>query len=164
MISGFYLFLHSWLNGWAEMLRFADRQFYRDWWNAASFGEYYRNWNVVVYDYLYEYVYRDVYIRCGKGGRVLASCAVFALSGLVHEYIIGFTLGFCYPILFVEFSGLGLLLGFIKCNSAVGNVFLWILIATGAGIQCKCTFYSIELCAGINCHQTDDTWLDLFVP
>lgn len=28
-ISGNYLLLHAWLNAWAEMLRFADRMFYK---------------------------------------------------------------------------------------------------------------------------------------
>lgn len=158
MLCSFYLMLHSWLNGWAEMLRFADRQFYRDWWNAASFGEYFRTWNIVVHDYLYEYVYRDVY----AGGRVLATLLVFTVSALVHEYIIGFMLGFCYPVLFVQFVGIGMVLGFIKYNSDAGNVFLWLSLASGTGISVSC--YSMELFARVNCPPTYDTWLDLFVP
>ena len=30
----FYLFFHCWLNICGELLRFGDRQFYRDWWGA----------------------------------------------------------------------------------------------------------------------------------
>jgi len=30
----FFLIFHSWLNFLAELLRFGDREFYRDWWNA----------------------------------------------------------------------------------------------------------------------------------
>ncbi|MBN3317766.1 SOAT2 acyltransferase, partial [Atractosteus spatula] len=55
----FFAFLHCWLNAFAEMLRFADRMFYKDWWNSTSFANYYRTWNVVVHDWLYHYVYRD---------------------------------------------------------------------------------------------------------
>ena len=29
LLLGFYLLLHSWLNAFAEMLRFADRMFYQ---------------------------------------------------------------------------------------------------------------------------------------
>jgi len=29
VISGFFAILHSWLNAFAEMLRFADRMFYK---------------------------------------------------------------------------------------------------------------------------------------
>ena len=42
------------------MLRFADRQFYKDWWNCRSFAMYYRTWNVVVHDWLYRYIYQDL--------------------------------------------------------------------------------------------------------
>ncbi|XP_055474248.1 sterol O-acyltransferase 2 isoform X3 [Psammomys obesus] len=55
----FFAFLHCWLNAFAEMLRFGDRMFYRDWWNSTSFSNYYRTWNVVVHDWLYSYVYQD---------------------------------------------------------------------------------------------------------
>uniref|UniRef100_A0AAQ4RS62 Sterol O-acyltransferase 2 n=1 Tax=Gasterosteus aculeatus aculeatus TaxID=481459 RepID=A0AAQ4RS62_GASAC len=55
----FFAFLHCWLNLFGELLRFADRMFYKDWWNSTSFANYYRTWNVVVHDWLYYYGYRD---------------------------------------------------------------------------------------------------------
>ncbi|XP_060132605.1 sterol O-acyltransferase 1 isoform X6 [Zootoca vivipara] len=55
----FFLLLHCWLNAFAEMLRFADRMFYKDWWNSTSYARYYRTWNVVVHDWLYYYAYKD---------------------------------------------------------------------------------------------------------
>lgn len=54
----FYGFLHCWFNAFAEMLRFGDRLFYKDWWNAYSYGEFYRKWNLVVNDWIFRYVYR----------------------------------------------------------------------------------------------------------
>jgi len=44
------------------MLRFADRLFYKDWWNSTGFSDYYRTWNLVVHDWLYTYVYQDMYM------------------------------------------------------------------------------------------------------
>jgi diacylglycerol O-acyltransferase-1 len=32
----FYLFFHCYLNILGELLRFADRDFYQDWWNAPG--------------------------------------------------------------------------------------------------------------------------------
>jgi sterol O-acyltransferase len=58
----FFAFLHSWHNAFAEMLKFGDRQFYLDWWNSTTFAEYYRTWNTLVHDWLYNYIYRDLYI------------------------------------------------------------------------------------------------------
>uniref|UniRef100_A0A452Y6L1 O-acyltransferase n=2 Tax=Aegilops tauschii subsp. strangulata TaxID=200361 RepID=A0A452Y6L1_AEGTS len=35
----FYCFFHLWLNILAEILRFGDREFYKDWWNAKTIDE-----------------------------------------------------------------------------------------------------------------------------
>lgn len=37
-LCGFYCILHSWMNAAAELLRFADRKFYSDWWNSSNFS------------------------------------------------------------------------------------------------------------------------------
>ena len=42
LLVAFYSFLHCWLNAFAEMLRFGDRMFYKDWWNSTNFSNYYR--------------------------------------------------------------------------------------------------------------------------
>lgn len=33
---------------------------WQDWWNSTSYARFYRTWNCVVHDWLYEYVYRDM--------------------------------------------------------------------------------------------------------
>ena len=33
-LTAFVCLFHSWLNFLGEILRFSDREFYRDWWNA----------------------------------------------------------------------------------------------------------------------------------
>lgn len=43
----FYSFFHCWLNLLAEITRFGDRKFYKDWWNSLYLDEYWRNWNLV---------------------------------------------------------------------------------------------------------------------
>nr|KYP31264.1 Diacylglycerol O-acyltransferase 1 [Cajanus cajan]KYP74291.1 Diacylglycerol O-acyltransferase 1 [Cajanus cajan] len=35
----FYCFFHLWLNILAELLRFGDCEFYKDWWNAKTIEE-----------------------------------------------------------------------------------------------------------------------------
>ncbi|GAB1299906.1 Sterol O-acyltransferase 2 [Apodemus speciosus] len=104
----FFAFLHCWLNAFAEMLRFGDRMFYRDWWNSTSFSNYYRTWNVVVHDWLYSYVYQDGLWLLGRRARGVAMLGVFLVSAVVHEYIFCFVLGFFYPVmlmLFLVFGG-----------------------------------------------------------
>jgi len=46
----FYAMFHSWLNFTAELLRFGDRLFYKDWWNAETLDMYWRNWNLPVHN------------------------------------------------------------------------------------------------------------------
>lgn len=45
----FYAYFHLYLNLWAEILRFGDRVFYKDWWNSSEIGSYWRLWNMPVH-------------------------------------------------------------------------------------------------------------------
>jgi len=45
----FYSYFHAYLNLWAEILRFGDRVFYKDWWNSSEVGAYWRLWNAPVH-------------------------------------------------------------------------------------------------------------------
>ena len=45
----FYIYFHAFLNITGELLRFGDRQFYRDWWNATTIDYFWRNWNIPVH-------------------------------------------------------------------------------------------------------------------
>ena len=109
LILGFFGFLHSWLNCWAELTRFPDRLFYLDWWNAVEFGTFYRKWNIVVHEWLYYYVYLDFsrLVMKGKRSRTYAKLLVFLISALLHELILVEASGFFYPVLFFIFTGPG---------------------------------------------------------
>ena len=37
--------------------RFGDREFYKDWWNASTVGEYWRLWNMPVHKWLLRHIY-----------------------------------------------------------------------------------------------------------
>ncbi|XP_067126446.1 sterol O-acyltransferase 1-like, partial [Centruroides vittatus] len=101
----FYGMLHCWLNMFAEILRFADRQFYSDWWNSTSYAQFYRTWNSVIHDWLYTYVYRDTYLVTRN--KLFALFTVFFVSAVVHEYILTSILHFFYPVLLFLFGIFG---------------------------------------------------------
>lgn len=48
----FYFYFHLYLNLFAEVLRFGDRVFYKDWWNSAEVSAYWRLWNLPVHYWL----------------------------------------------------------------------------------------------------------------
>ncbi|XP_054447036.1 sterol O-acyltransferase 2 isoform X2 [Pteronotus mesoamericanus] len=134
----FFAFLHCWLNAFAEMLRFGDRMFYRDWWNSTSFSNYYRTWNVVVHDWLYSYVYQDGLWLLGGQARGAAMLGVFLVSAVVHEYIFCFVLGFFYPVMLILFLVIGGPMNFMMHDRHTGpawNVLMWTMLFLGQGIQ-----------------------------
>ncbi|KAM6154986.1 sterol O-acyltransferase 2 [Erethizon dorsatum] len=161
----FFAFLHCWLNAFAEMLRFGDRMFYRDWWNSTSFSNYYRTWNVVVHDWLYSYVYKDGLWLLGGRARRAAMMGVFLVSAVVHEYIFSFVLGFFYPVMLMLFLVFGALLNFTMNDHHTGpawNVLMWTLLFLGQGIQVS--LYCQEWYARQHCLLPQTTFWDLVTP
>lgn len=47
-LLGFYTLFHLYLNILAEVLRFGDRLFYKDWWNSQDLTYFWSNWNMPV--------------------------------------------------------------------------------------------------------------------
>eukprot|EP00071_Canis_lupus_P033625 XP_022267182.1 sterol O-acyltransferase 2 [Canis lupus familiaris] len=161
----FFAFLHCWLNAFAEMLRFGDRMFYRDWWNSTSFSNYYRTWNVVVHDWLYSYVYQDGLWLLGGRARGAAMLAVFLVSAVVHEYIFCFVLGFFYPVMLILFLVIGGLMNFMMHDRHTGpawNVLMWTMLFLGQGIQVS--LYCQEWYARRHCPLPQTTFWGLVTP
>ncbi|XP_013376616.1 PREDICTED: sterol O-acyltransferase 1 [Chinchilla lanigera] len=176
MFLSFFAFLHCWLNAFAEMLRFGDRMFYKDWWNSTSYSNYYRTWNVVVHDWLYYYAYKDLLwiwsnsrSRLGKffskRFKPAAMLAVFTLSAIVHEYALAVCLSYFYPVLFVLFMFFGMAFNFIVNDSRkrpIWNVMMWASFFLGQGVLV--CFYSQEWYARQHCPLKNPTFLDYLRP
>ncbi|XP_028159246.1 diacylglycerol O-acyltransferase 1 isoform X2 [Ostrinia nubilalis] len=82
----FYLSFHSFLNLMGELLHFADRKFYGDWWNANNISVFWSTWNMPVH----VWAVRHVYIPITEMGysKVAASAVVFFISAFFHEYLV----------------------------------------------------------------------------
>lgn len=159
-LCGFYLLLHCWMNAFAELLRFADKMFYKDWWNSICYSAYYRTWNIVVHDWLYTYIYKDMYEILTPRNKTLSVCMVFAISSIIHEYILSFSIRFFYPVLLLLFGVVGLTVVFVL--KSAGNVFLWFSLSVGNGVLVS--LYCMEYFARINCPSTRDDFWDLVIP
>ncbi|XP_037362280.1 sterol O-acyltransferase 1 [Talpa occidentalis] len=161
----FFAFLHCWLNAFAEMLRFGDRMFYKDWWNSTSYANYYRTWNVVVHDWLYYYAYKDFLWLFTKKFKSAAMLAVFAVSAVVHEYAMALSLSFFYPVLFVLFMFFGMTFNFIVNDSRkrpIWNVMMWTSLFAGHGVLL--CLYSQEWYARQHCPLKNPSFLDYIRP
>ncbi|KAJ6661470.1 hypothetical protein lerEdw1_014379 [Lerista edwardsae] len=82
----FYWWFHSSLNVIAEVMRFGDREFYRDWWNSESVSYFWQNWNIPVHKWCLRHFYKPM-IRRGVG-KFSAQTAVFLGSAFFHEYLV----------------------------------------------------------------------------
>uniref|UniRef100_A0A8C5EBE7 Sterol O-acyltransferase 1 n=1 Tax=Gouania willdenowi TaxID=441366 RepID=A0A8C5EBE7_GOUWI len=165
LFLGFFAFLHCWLNAFAEMLRFADRMFYKDWWNSTSFANYYRTWNVVVHDWLYYYVYRDILFMSRKRFRTAAMLLVFTVSAVVHEYILAICFGFFYPVLFCLFMCFGMMFNFILHDQRKGpiwNIIMWTALFLGQGVII--CLYSKEWYARLYCPVKEPSFFEFLKP
>ena len=85
-LLGFYLYFHLWLNLLAELTRFGDRMFYRDWWNSKNIETYWRLWNLPVHNWMLRHLYNPI-LRWGFSKRV-AVYSVFFFSAAFHEVVI----------------------------------------------------------------------------
>ncbi|CAL8402912.1 unnamed protein product [Arctogadus glacialis] len=165
LLLAFFAFLHCWLNLFGELLRFGDRMFYKDWWNSASFANYYRTWNVVVHDWLYYYGYRDFLWLSNGRFRSAAMLSVFLVSAVVHEYAFTMGFGFFYPVMFCLFAVFGVIFNFTlndKRQSPLCNIFMWTGLFIGQGVQV--CLYCQEWYAQIHCPRTGNGFWELVTP
>jgi len=127
----FYGLFHSWLNLLAELTRFGDRRFYDDWWNAASFGEYWKRWNLPVHHWCLRHVYFPMLRR--RWSKFTAGFTVFLISGLLHELLVVVPLRMTRPTVLVTLAFLAQLPlviitsqpAFEKANRTLGNGIFW---------------------------------------
>ena len=86
-LAMFYALFDLWLNILAEWTRFGDREFYKDWWNATTVGEYWRLWNMPVHKWMVRHVYFPA-LNIGIP-KFAAGMIVFFVSAVFHELLVG---------------------------------------------------------------------------
>ncbi|CAG9466526.1 unnamed protein product [Pedinophyceae sp. YPF-701] len=126
----FYVLFHLWLNILAEVLRFGDREFYRDWWNASTIEEYWRMWNMPVHKWLLRHVYFPlVAMRIPRSASMLAC---FFVSAVFHELAVGVPL---HVVRAWAFFGIMFQVPMVMITNwmkkslrheTLGNIFFWI--------------------------------------
>ena len=130
-LLGFYFFFHLWLNLLAELTRFGDRQFYKDWWNSRTIGVYWRTWNMPVHSWMVRHMYYPI---IGVGApKWVATFTVFLFSAVLHEIIISvpfkkisghafFGMLFQAPLIYVT-----KVIDSTFGNAFIGNAFFWLV-------------------------------------
>ncbi|XP_077210647.1 membrane bound O-acyl transferase (MBOAT) family protein [Tasmannia lanceolata] len=141
----FYCFFHLWMNILAELLRFGDREFYKDWWNAKTIEEYWRMWNMPVH----KWMVRHIYFPCLRNGipKGVSIVIAFFISAIFHELCIGIP---CHIFKFWAFLGillqvpLVILTNYLQNkfrNTMVGNMIFWFFFSILGQPMCLLLYY-----------------------
>ncbi|XP_038662950.1 diacylglycerol O-acyltransferase 1-like isoform X2 [Scyliorhinus canicula] len=127
----FHGFFHSTLNLIAELLRFGDRRFYRDWWNSETLTYFWSNSNIILHKWYLRHVYRPL-IEKGYT-KWEAQTSVFILSALYHEYMIAAPLQIFRFWLFIEMMLQVPTAWFLSkfVRGFYGNAIVWVCIILG---------------------------------
>ncbi|KAI4464454.1 sterol o-acyltransferase [Holotrichia oblita] len=130
----FYVMFHSFLNLMGEVMQFADRNFYCDWWNANNIDTFWRTWNMPVHRWAVRHLYIPlVGMRYSK---LFASIAVFFVSAFFHEYLVSVPLKTFKVWAFMGMMGqipLSFISRFmeVKVGPRWGNVVVWASLIIG---------------------------------
>nr|AGH55992.1 acyl CoA:diacylglycerol acyltransferase [Tetraena mongolica] len=141
----FYCLFHLWLNILAELLRFGDREFYKDWWNAQTTDGYWRMWNMPVH----KWMVRHLYFPCLRNGipKGFAIVLVFFVSAIFHELCIAVP---CHIFKLWAFIGimsqvpLVFITNYLQKkfqNSMVGNMIFWFIFSILGQPMCLLLYY-----------------------
>lgn len=138
-LLGFFFVFEYWCNLFAELTRFADRQFYTDWWNGASFYDFSIRWNVPVHKFLQKYVYRHCLTEY-KTSKTMARLITFMISSVFHELVMFVLMGpskysfaflFVFQMLQIPLISLVVGSGWAKKHKILANWVFWIMLVLG---------------------------------
>ncbi|CCG81316.1 Sterol O-acyltransferase [Taphrina deformans PYCC 5710] len=136
----FYIIFECVCQWFAEVTRFADRNFYNDWWNSLSWENFARDWNVPVHRFLLRHVYHSSMsvLQVKKGQATLIT---FFLSSVVHEVVMAcMTKKIRFYLLSSQMLQLPLVVlmrtKLFKRNPAAANVFFWFGLFCGPSFLC----------------------------
>ncbi|CAN1340256.1 Diacylglycerol O-acyltransferase 1B [Linum perenne] len=147
----FYCFFHLWLNILAELLRFGDREFYKDWWNARTIEEYWRMWNMVhrFTEPVHKWMVRHIYFPClrHKIPKGVAILIAFFVSAAFHELCIAVP---CHIFKLWAFLGIMFQIPLVWLtnvlqqkfkSSMVGNMIFWSMFCIFGQPMCVLLYY-----------------------
>lgn len=94
----------------ADYFSSSSVQFLQDWWTCTIFNSrFYRTWNVIVHNWIYTYIYKDLHDHVISNKATLRVVCFF-VSATIHELILACALRVFLPIDFTLLFGTGVLL------------------------------------------------------
>ncbi|KAJ2604431.1 hypothetical protein H4R99_001818 [Coemansia sp. RSA 1722] len=130
---GFYALFHAGLNALAEVLRFADRAFYLDWWNSVDLAAYWREWNLPIHYFCKRHIMVPLIsppLRLPVGAGIGVT---FLFSAIMHELLFGIPThclkGYSFVGMMAQIPLIQLTQWLVRwrgSDSGLGNAVFWI--------------------------------------
>lgn len=136
-LNVFFGVIHSLQSLFAELLSFADRQFYSDWWNAEGPEDFYKGLFIPVYEWFCTYIFMDLQ----RFSRQILTPALSRIitglfAGLLFEAVIDTSLRISFPLVFLLFT-LPLSLQTmhpVRSKVRICHVLLWVSLLLALGM------------------------------
>jgi sterol O-acyltransferase len=128
----FYVIFDCVCNGMAELTRFANREFNKDWWNSTTMEEFSRRWNLPVHAWLHRHIFLELKKNFGYSNE-FSAFITFLVSSIFHEFILILTFRLVMPYLFLsQMLQIPLIIiGKKLKGTSQGNFFFWAGIIVG---------------------------------
>ncbi|KAM7414063.1 hypothetical protein PAMA_019061 [Pampus argenteus] len=145
----FFFLSHSYLNFCAELLRFGDRHFYGDWWNATTLIIFWENWNIPFQKWCHRHVYTQLVEKNVSPSQ--AELLVFLMSAALFEYMIALPLHSCCLWIFLMMAFELLVAVFLGGHflGNYGNGLVWLCLLLGPPLAVTTYFHDHY----ISCHH-----------
>ncbi|KAL7402446.1 hypothetical protein ABVT39_015065 [Epinephelus coioides] len=150
----FFFLCHSYLNFLAELMRFGDRHFYGDWWNATTLINFWENWNIPFQKWCHRHVYTRLVEKNVPPSR--AELVVFLMSAALFEYMIALPLHSCrlwiFLMMLVELLVAVFLANYFQGN--YGNGLVWLCLLLGPLLAVSTYFHDHYISLHHHHHQS----------
>ncbi|KAJ1806918.1 hypothetical protein LPJ75_004933, partial [Coemansia sp. RSA 2598] len=130
---GFYALFHAALNALAEVLRFADRAFYLDWWNSVDLAAYWREWNLPIHYFCKRHIMVPLISAPLNLPVGVGIVVTFLFSAIMHELLFGIPThclkGYSFVGMMAQIPLIQLTQWLVRwrgSDSGLGNAVFWI--------------------------------------
>jgi hypothetical protein len=150
----FYAIFHCLLNALAEVSRFADREFYLEWWDATCMSEFWKLWNRAVYKWMCRHVYMESMRQVGFFNKTIAAISTYVVTAVLHEYLLAIAFVTLRPWFFGMIVAQIPFLYFTERfkGTRFGNLLMW--LGFSAGLPVLELFYCYTYMKGGNAVET----------